>query len=307
MIVDRANLNESYFTNRQDRYIHFHHPSLATYCQEFLQASSAFTYRLAPDPSSPEGYRTHWDQTAVHPQDMEPLAQTELSKFQARWKIRSREAISEPRRGSVSASVGEDTLVMPIIQGGQFGIREEEDALASLLNGLSQHATNSSSTSTAYNGPLIDFTTGYFGIYNDYCKLILQSSLRYRIICSSPKVCIIHRHYQLYTLFTLIQANGFHGSKGVSGRLPEGYTFLEQRFMRQVRQAGLEWLHDDDTRLDGPGVQLNEWEREGWTYHAKGTVSTFLFIALFDSRPRPRYLDAPESKCRSLPYAIWVD
>ena len=74
------------------------------------------------------------------------------------------------------------------------------------------------------------------------------------------------------------QANGFYGSKGVSGRLPEGYTLLEQRFMRQVRQAGLEWLHDDDTRLEGPAVQLNEWEREGWTYHAKGTASTFLII-----------------------------
>lgn len=72
----------------------------------------------------------------------------------------------------------------------------------------------------------------------------------------------------------LCQANGFYGSSGVSGRLPEGYTLLEQRFMRQVRQAGLEWPHNQTPRLDGPGVQLNEWEREGWTYHAKGSVST---------------------------------
>ena len=187
----RANLNESYFTNRQDRYIHFNQPSLAAYCQDFLRASSAFTYRLIPDVSTSEGYRTHWDQAAAHPQHIEPLAQSILSDFQSRWRTQSLEALEDLQRGSASA-VEDNALIMPVIQGGQFGIREEEEALASLLKGLSQHQTNRPHTSKAYNGPLIDFTTGYFGIYNDYCKLILQSALRYRIICSSPKVsCLL--------------------------------------------------------------------------------------------------------------------
>ncbi|KAI0093750.1 hypothetical protein BDY19DRAFT_982650 [Irpex rosettiformis] len=250
VMLSGANLNESYFTNRQDRYIHFNQPSLAKYCQEFLRASSAFTYRLIPDASTSEGYRTHWSQSAVHPQRMEPLVQSILSDFQLRWRKQSLEALDLQRDSASGAT--DNTLIMPVIQGGQFGLHEEEEALSSLFEGLAQYRKNSSSSSKAYNGPLIDFTTGYFGIYSEYCKLIIQSSLRYRIICSSPK------------------ANGFYGSKGVSGRLPEGYTLLEQRFMRQVRQAGLEWLHDHETCLEGPAVQLNEWEREGWTYHAKG-------------------------------------
>ena len=59
------------------------------------------------------------------------------------------------------------------------------------------------------------------------------------------------------------QANGFYGSKGVSGRIPEGYTLLEQRFWRKVQKAGRAWQ-------DEQGVQLQEWDRESWTYHAKG-------------------------------------
>ena len=66
---------------------------------------------------------------------------------------------------------------------------------------------------------------------------------------------------------TLVQANGFYGSSGLSGRIPEGYTYLEQCFMRAVRYAGKEWRSGA-----GPesGVHLAEWNKPDWTYHAKG-------------------------------------
>ena len=55
------------------------------------------------------------------------------------------------------------------------------------------------------------------------------------------------------------QANGFYGSSGISSRIPEGYTYLEHRFWKRVVEAGR-----------ANDVQLNEWQEEGWTYHAKG-------------------------------------
>lgn len=61
----------------------------------------------------------------------------------------------------------------------------------------------------------------------------------------------------------MLQANGFYGSRGISGLIPEGYTLLEQRFWRGVKRSRREWK-------DGHGVQLHEWARDGWTYHAKG-------------------------------------
>lgn len=184
---DSANLNESYFANRQDRYIHFSHPTLATYCREFLQASSTFMYRLLPSPSDSEGYSTHWERTDTHPHHIEPMARATLSEFQSRWQQQSLNPAQHPGTHE-SANPSENALIMPIIQGGQFQIREEEDTLALLFNELSSYAAQSSSISKPYNGPLIDLTSGYFGLYNDYCNLILQSSLRYRIICSSPMV-----------------------------------------------------------------------------------------------------------------------
>ncbi|KAK4944539.1 hypothetical protein LTR28_008216 [Elasticomyces elasticus] len=60
-------------------------------------------------------------------------------------------------------------------------------------------------------------------------------------------------------------ANGFYGSKGVSGMLPAAYTLLSRRFLDAVSRVGL-----------GQQIALKEWRRGtvntpgGWTYHAKG-------------------------------------
>lgn len=60
-------------------------------------------------------------------------------------------------------------------------------------------------------------------------------------------------------------ANGFYGSKGVSGMLPAAYTYLSRQFLQTVQDRGL-----------GENIVLKEWrkgtvnEPGGWTYHAKG-------------------------------------
>ena len=72
----------------------------------------------------------------------------------------------------------------------------------------------------------------------------------------------------------------------MSGRIPEGYTVLERRFMKAVRAAGREWAPDILLEeLREPGVQLNEWEKEGWTYHAKGEYTDPVSI---ECRPETR-------------------
>ena len=60
-------------------------------------------------------------------------------------------------------------------------------------------------------------------------------------------------------------ANGFYGSKGVSGLLPAGYTYLSHSFLDAVARAGL-----------SQQIVVKEWRRGtvntpgGWSYHAKG-------------------------------------
>jgi len=55
----------------------------------------------------------------------------------------------------------------------------------------------------------------------------------------------------------------------VSRLIPEGYTLLESQFHKELVRRGRDWT----ARPDGSssGIELNEWKREGWTYHAKGS------------------------------------
>ncbi|PSR77599.1 hypothetical protein PHLCEN_2v7789 [Hermanssonia centrifuga] len=237
VMLSGANLNTSYFTNRQDRYIHFsEQPHLAQYCFTFLEAAAGFSHQLFPPRPTTEEYGLYWGK-AVHPHHIESKAHRILSTFQQDNTPTSTPTLPP----CMWQSPQHDTLVFPLIQAGQFGIREEERAMNALFNELS------SSKSSQSGGPLIDLTSGYFGLYKNYRDLVLKSEASCRIIAASPK------------------ANGFYGSRGVSGRIPEGYTLLEQRFMKAVHSAGRDW---DPSRTSG--VQLTEWEREGWTYHAKG-------------------------------------
>ena len=75
--------------------------------------------------------------------------------------------------------------------------------------------------------------------------------------------CALHCRTSVTDRINLKQANGFYRSKGVSGRIPEGYTLLEQRFWRGIIRSNRVWSGQHC-------VQLHEWVRDGWTYHAKG-------------------------------------
>jgi len=92
------------------------------------------------------------------------------------------------------------------------------------------------------------FTAGYFNIHPQLSSLLIASSSQQgTVVTASP------------------WANGFYGSKGVSGMLPAAYTLLSRRFLEKVRAAS---RHD--------AIALKEWrrgtvgEKDGWTYHAKG-------------------------------------
>ena len=92
------------------------------------------------------------------------------------------------------------------------------------------------------------FTAGYFNMTPEVRQLLLQSNpASATVVAASP------------------WANGFYGSKGVSGMLPAAYTHLSKQFLNAVRQQGL-----------SDRISVKEWRRgtvntsEGWTYHAKG-------------------------------------
>ncbi|TFK69949.1 CDP-diacylglycerol-glycerol-3-phosphate 3-phosphatidyltransferase [Pluteus cervinus] len=254
VVISGANLNKSYFTNRQDRYLHFaNQPGLAQYCFEFLRTVSHFSFHLLPassekgrlGPHSCEGehYTLAWSDPETHPHHIHDKARHAFSSFQAASRSAS-SLVTEDAAPSQGTLDHGKVLLFPVIQAGQFDIREEEWSLQLLFRHLQKMTPQMSR-------PLVDLTSGYFGLYETYRDLIRQSSnVDCRIVAASPK------------------ANGFYGSSGLSGRIPEGYTLLEQRFMKSIVEAGRNWIETDTGRC--VGVQLSEWEKPGWTYHAKG-------------------------------------
>ncbi|KAF8176134.1 hypothetical protein K438DRAFT_2022661 [Mycena galopus ATCC 62051] len=232
VMISGANLNKSYFTDRQDRYIHFNEQTLLSqYCFDFIKTVSGFSFKLqspsfgglGPHSVRDRDYDLLWPIPETHPHRIHNTAELALSSLQNIYRPMAPEH-PDPQK----------VTLIPIIQAGQFNIRDEETTLKMLFEHLDAQSKG--------NRPLINLTSGYFGLYKEYQNLILRSSnLDCQIVASSPR------------------ANGFYGSRGISGRIPEGYTLLEQRFMNAVQRADRQST-----------VRLNEWERDGWTYHAKG-------------------------------------
>lgn len=243
VVLSGANLAASYFTNRQDRYIHIKsHPSLLSYLSSITRLISDYSYKVHPNvrPGTlgPRGVALEpgtagalWRERSLEPRAWAPHARATISAFQQAWRasnsVRARDARED----------GADTWFWPVIQAGVLGIREEESALGDVWHAIRMAGEG------AVN---VDLTSGYFGLYKAYKQAVIDSPAPVRVVAASPK------------------SNGFYGSKGVSRLIPEGYTLLESRFYDACASHGRLWDGQ------GNGVRLQEWERKGWTYHAKG-------------------------------------
>lgn len=183
----RANLSKSYFSNRQDRYIRFHGvKSLSQYCFDFIDVAAKFSYRLLSSPEistceklgnnsiSPvqEGYIMEWPIPDTHPHYFNHIAENAFSSLQKSYRERY------PLLGEEESN--ESVLLFPIIQAGQFNIKEEEWILQELFSFLKSFPDA--------DRPILDLTSGYFNLYKPYQELILNTpNVDCRIVAASPK------------------------------------------------------------------------------------------------------------------------
>ncbi|KAG8747557.1 CDP-diacylglycerol--glycerol-3-phosphate 3-phosphatidyltransferase [Ceratobasidium sp. 414] len=266
VLLSGANLSASYFTNRQDRYVHIESaPPLTSYLVDLLRAFSEYSWRLRPAPGTSLGYALDWFRQDSNVFNFGNLAKNDIAKLQ-----------ESMRDKTSSIHLAEQPVILPMIQSGVLGIREEEQSLTRLFNLVE--------SGDPFHDTLVDLTSGYFALYGPYQDRVLSSNADYRIVAASP------------------QANGFLGSKGLSGRIPAGYTLLERRFWNRVLAAHRQWENSK-------GVELAEWERPGWTYHAKGiwlspSASEAPYATLFGStnlNSRSAHLDTEISFLLSVP------
>lgn len=238
-LTPRANLAGSYFTNRQDRYVHFRsHPSLLSYLSSLTRLYSTYSYLLSPHPppSAPQHYIVplqkappssphaglYWHHPSIHPRKFATHALATLTAFQNSW------------RGSNAGRlrrVDVDTFFWPVIQAGVLGIKEEEKGLGRVWDAVNQSFTpttvsipdgkareqeglQKANTETGQGiaslgstdgkeneqkekeketvkGVQVDLTSGYFGLYDAYKRMVIDSPAPVRVIAASPKVCSV--------------------------------------------------------------------------------------------------------------------
>ena len=232
----RANLSNDYFTNRQDRYHCFSSKRITDYFARIHHAVGSLSYSVQPDSNDSRGYLLQWPSSNAAPS---PLDDPRAFKASATALLKP---LLRPSIYPQPSPANADTVVYPVAQFTPLLEPDTSSELPSLLTLLRALSSPAFATSRWM------FTAGYFNIHPQLSTLLIASSSQQgTVVTASP------------------WANGFYGSKGVSGMLPAAYTLLSRRFLEKVKAGGRQ-----------ESITLKEWRRgtvgqkDGWTYHAKG-------------------------------------
>ncbi|PSS10692.1 hypothetical protein M430DRAFT_36942 [Amorphotheca resinae ATCC 22711] len=238
IIISGANLSNDYFTNRQDRYHVFSSKEITDYFFNIHNAVSNLSFMVTPDAQLPAGYVLEWPSSNSAPSPLaDPQGYIAISSTIFNQLIQAPQSSTPPGVPKTNTTVYPLSQLTPLLKP---DTSTELPAIHTILRILGSPTFNTSSWT---------FTAGYFNPDPSLTSLLLStSSTSNTVITASP------------------QANGFYGSKGVSGLLPDAYTLLSRRFLERIQQSP---RHHDD-------IVLKEWKRGtvgepgGWTYHAKG-------------------------------------
>ncbi|ORY72076.1 uncharacterized protein BCR38DRAFT_405084 [Pseudomassariella vexata] len=240
IILSGANLSSDYFTNRQDRYHLFSSKDITDYFSNLHQGVASLSFRVEPSDEA-QGFVLTWPSrnAALSPLD-EPKQFVSNATAVVNSLISPGRAVRAPGSGPSKSS--QDTTVYMLTQLTQLMKPDTSTELPAITHVLETLAA------PQYAGSSWTFTAGYFNPAPSLTQhLISTASSNCTVITASP------------------YANGFYGSKGVSGLLPGAYTLLARRF--------LDALHKQ--KRDS-AIALKEWRKgtvgdpEAWTYHAKG-------------------------------------
>ncbi|CBY01103.1 similar to CDP-diacylglycerol-glycerol-3-phosphate 3-phosphatidyltransferase [Plenodomus lingam JN3] len=261
IIMSGANLSSDYFTNRQDRYHLFRSKDLTDYFAKIHDGVAKLSFDVQPsDEAGGGGYSMTWPSSNPAPSPLESASGFKKAATQHLSHLLTPANSPPPRTPKSSSSTTSTTTIYPILSlVPLLQTSTELPALTHILTSLASPPLHPSSWT---------FTAGYFNMTPSFRRLLLSTRP------SSGTVLTAHPH-----------ANGFYGSKGVSGMLPDAYTHLSKMFLRKVRHEGLAGC-----------IQLKEWKRGmvgkegGWTYHAKG-----LWVTFPSSNPPPPSPSPPPS------------
>ncbi|MCJ1339377.1 CDP-diacylglycerol--glycerol-3-phosphate 3-phosphatidyltransferase [Bachmanniomyces sp. S44760] len=278
VILSGANLSTDYFTNRQDRYHIFSSKRVADYFSKVHDTMCSLSYVLTPGQPL-NTYTLDWPQTNDCPPPLyDPMTYTSITSKRLYPLITPSDSMQvDPNLSSPTST----TSLYPLLTIPR-SVNNELPALQSLFS-------TSLPTGSSYL-----FTAGYFNPHPQITAALLA--------CSSPSKA--NGGNTPGTVLTASPwANGFYGSKGISGMLPAAYTLLSRRFLAAANKVAPSTQpattnNNNDNLEKGKGaptkgIQLREWRRgtvgkpDGWTYHAKGLWLTLPSSTASSSSPLP--------------------
>jgi CDP-diacylglycerol---glycerol-3-phosphate 3-phosphatidyltransferase len=261
VLLSGANLSHDYFTHRQDRYMLFKDRALADFFCDLVDVVSEHSLQHHPDGrvtapaihpySSPKA-----DYCTALVQDLEKLIVRHHQRIAAAWPSSTSTSTSTTSTPRLTAHASNTSDTHP----STASLAEQCHSLAS-SDSTAQSAFDTEVFPTLQLGPCglthdahvtkqllhrfdknwrVQFATGYFNLVNEYIEALLASGGRYSIVTASP------------------HANGFLGARGIMGHVPAAYTHIAAQFLTRVAATG------------NTAVTLCEYERPGWTFHAKG-------------------------------------
>ena len=232
VILSGANLSDDYFTNRQDRYHLFSSTAVSGYFQRIFDTMCSVSLLLEPTGSA-GAFDLVWPENNACKSPLDdPNGYSQATK----------KLFADFIQPLTSTTPTTNTSIYPLLIIPN-ALNNELPAIQSLL-----------ATPVPANSSWL-FTAGYFNPHPMVTSSLLTASSGHvpvagTVVTASP------------------WANGFYGSKGISGMLPPAYTLLSRRFLKQARKQ--------EAHVDFREWRLGTVGRpHGWTYHAKGLWLTF--------------------------------
>ena len=261
LVLSGANLSYDYFTQRQDRYIQFKNCSeLSNYFHSLVKTVGRFSFELQYDgtlkfsnecPHHPvTGNYNHFIEYAA-----EKLKSVIFPKNQP-CEISQDDFLGSCQQQSTTpflTHVCEKTHGDPLMASNRDCTNKRHDkglpndtfvfpCVQLGFAGIKQDEIVTEELLKSFVRPShVCFTSGYFNITDQYAELIAKGSASFDIFTASP------------------EANGFLGAAGFSGYVPSMYICLVKKFYEILLDSKRE-----------SAVQLWEYTRPNWTYHAKG-------------------------------------
>ncbi len=292
LIITGANLSETYFTDRIDRYICIrNHPQLAAYFAGLLETISIFSHSLESAPAQASA------SFVIAP----PSLAIEGAGGAIRAFIDAAIAEQAPLEGA-SSEEPLSSFIVPTVQMAAIRVRQDEHILSELFQWARAAAAPEGPTAAMAACMNVHLSTAYFNI-SKRALAIFQDRHRqddrqrrqgarttWHILTSSPA------------------ANGFWGAAGLAGHIPAIYRAISAKFVSSSNaKGGMCLAHNAQGH-----PSIYEYDRAPWLFHAKGLWINFVRalpgggLHTGDALEEPSALDACDSEACVEQFALSI-